>query len=391
MWKESLFVSSRPAGITARWILLGVAGIFAVGLLDSNPLWAQTSDALRYREPFLRLCNIASEELSKKTRSEYYGGKRAMYFYEESYAIRALAVAYDMTGEKKYLDTCRRWSDRMVEFQSKMKPVGAYYMNYGRKPGETKGDWFVADSSSIAMGVLATAVRCDNTEQKQKYLDSVKLFAKLVLDNYVRPGGGVTDGFWTKYDGEWWCSTGLFASLTFLLYDETGQEQYLQAALKAIDWFNRTEIDKVTHITLAEAGPTVLMYVFEGYSAGFGHLLTSGKNRRRATLAQWSTALDWMSKNQGGQTSGKNWSNYNSQWGSKYGGLPFHMYIYSREMPGSEKVRADGDRELDYIANVISKDSPPKLTQLVAFTMMSYAERVNPGAMYRESVVSKKP
>ena len=82
----------------------------------------------------------------------------------------------------------------MVEFQSKMIPKGAYSMNYGCKPGEDKGDWYVADSASIGMGVLATAVRSSDAAQKERFLKSVESFAKLVIDNYVGPGGGITDG-----------------------------------------------------------------------------------------------------------------------------------------------------------------------------------------------------
>jgi hypothetical protein len=41
------------------------------------------------------------------------------------------------------------------------------------------------------------------------------------MDNYVRYSGGITDGLWSKFNGEWWCSTGFFGSLAFVLYDET--------------------------------------------------------------------------------------------------------------------------------------------------------------------------
>ncbi len=63
-----------------------------------------------------------------------------------------------MTGKQEYLDACKLWSDRMIECQNAMIPKGAYYMQYGRRPGEDKGDWYVADCSSIALGVLATFV-----------------------------------------------------------------------------------------------------------------------------------------------------------------------------------------------------------------------------------------
>ncbi|MCX7429247.1 MAG: hypothetical protein NTW96_26925 [Planctomycetia bacterium] len=61
----------------------------------------------------------------------------------------------------------------MIEYQEKMVPKGAYYMQYGRKPGEDQGNWYVADCSSIAMGVLATAVRSKEPAERQRYLTSV--------------------------------------------------------------------------------------------------------------------------------------------------------------------------------------------------------------------------
>ena len=46
--------------------------------------------------------------------------------YKDSYAVCALAVAYDLTGDAKYLETCRKWSERTLDLQSRMTPIGAY-------------------------------------------------------------------------------------------------------------------------------------------------------------------------------------------------------------------------------------------------------------------------
>jgi len=54
-----------------------------------------------------------------------------------------------MTDKKEYLDTCRAWSERIDRVPGEDATAGAYYMHYGRKPGEAKGGWYVADSSSI--------------------------------------------------------------------------------------------------------------------------------------------------------------------------------------------------------------------------------------------------
>jgi len=362
-------------GLTACW-----------GPVASTTALGQEAVTADLKAEFLKLCDVACEELNKEPRRP----PRHKAFYVDSYAVRALGVAHDMTAKAAYLDACKAWSDRMLECQSKMTPRGAYYMNYGRKPGQTRGGWYVADSSSIAMGVLATAVRCADKADKDRYLSSVESFAKLVMDNYVGKAGGITDGLWSKYDGEWWCSSGIFSSLAFLLYEETGNEQYRKAALGALDWLNQLDFTRVKHISFKAAAPAVIMYVFEAYSAGMPHL-EAGTGRRKAAVAQIAKALQWMAENQKGRGKGK-W-NYNAQWGSKLGGLPFHMYVYARHAPefrnAFRNAEAAADQELRHISSLLFTGKKPKLSQLTVFSMMSYAERVSPGALYRSSASAK--
>jgi len=351
-------------GVTAGW-----------GAVAPTMVLAREAAKTDIKAEFLRLCDVASEQLNTEA--------RRVAFYHDSYAVRALAVAYDMTAKKEYLDVCKRWSDRMVAFQNGMTPKGAYYMNYGRNPGQNQGDWYSADSSSIAMGVLATAVRCTDQADKDRYLDSVKSFARLVMDNYVGPAGGITDGLWSRYDGEWWCCSGVFGSLAFLLYEETGDEQYLKVALGALDWLNRLDYTRVKHISFEDAAPSVIMYILEAYSAGMQRL-EAGSERRKAALAQISKTLQWMSKNQATRAEKCPWD-YNSQWGSKLGGMPFHMYVYSKHLPEGKEVRSAADLELRHIGGLLAGKDKPRLSQLMVFSMMSYAERLAPGRLFRKS------
>jgi len=328
-----------------------------------------------FKTQFLQLCDTACQEFNSGTRPDSY--------YRDSYAVRALLAAYDLTGKQEYRDTCRRWSDRMIEFQGQMIPKGAYYMRYGRKPGEDKGDWYVGDSSSIALGILATAVRSPDPKERQRYLDSVKLYAKLVIDNYVGPEGGITDGLWSKFDGQWWCSTGIFGSLAFLLYNETGDETYRRIGLGTVDWLNRLDFANVGGpISFEERPPTVIMYMLETYSVALPHL-EPGSPRYQGAMVQFNKCLAWMAENQRGRVPTLPWDYHSHNKGAKFGGLPFHMYVDAKYAPDPEALRAAADQELRYIASVLWQEAQPTISQLAVFAMMSYAERVNPGAVYR--------
>jgi hypothetical protein len=328
-------------------------------------------------QEFFQLCDRAILDLpSPKREARRYGS----HYYVDSYAVRALLVASDMTGKKEYLNCARQWADRMVNFQSQMIPKGAYYMRYGRKPGEDHGSWYVADSSCIAMGVLATAVRCENKPDRERYFKSAQLFARLVMDNYIGPHGGIRNAYWDKFDGEWWCCSGVFASLCFLLHNETGQDHYLQTALKAVQWLNHEDMETTGPNGLKEQNATLPMYVCEAYSAGLPQLKRHPEVYP-AALRQISWAVKWMSEN----TAGKGISataDYESQWGSKYGGLPFHLYTCAKELPDPAAIQRLADEELRRVAAAIAREKP-ELTQLAAFAMISYAQKLRPGAIYR--------
>jgi hypothetical protein len=61
------------------------------------------------------------------------------------------------------------------------------------------------------------------------------------------------------------------------------------------------------------------------------------------------------------------------------------MYVCARLVPGYQEVAAAADRELDHLSRLLLRDGTPTLSQLAAFSMMSYAEKLSPGAMYRRS------
>lgn len=356
--------------------------VLLVVLATAQGLVAQTIPRPDLKREFLRLCDASVRELN--------GPPSRIPFYNDSYAVRALRVAYDLTSEPRYLDACRGWARRMVDFQEQMTPTGVYYMNYGRRPGQEKGGWNVADCGSIAMGVLATAALCEDAE-RQRLLKSVESFAKLVIDNYIGPGGGICNGGWKDFSGEWWCSSGTFGSLAFLLYNQTSDPKYLKVALRAVDWLSQHSLEEFKPWMLEEMGPTIPMYVLEAYSAGMPHLLRDPK-RGEVTLTRWREALHWMAAHQESRAAASQPSatsrqapvwRYEMPRGAKFGGLPFHMYVYARYVRGSNEIRAAADGEIDYMTRLLLEDkrfetSPP----MRAFVLFSCAERLSPGSVY---------
>ena len=309
--------------IAAAWtaaLMMMAAGASAADAAPTTGTIVRIDLPEDFKGAFLALCDLAAREVNAPTRT--------VPFYNDSYAVRAMMVAHDMTGKPEYLEASKQWADRMIEHQRTMIPAGAYYMNYNRKPGESDKGWYVADSSSIAMGILAVAVRCQEPAEKQRYLDSVLKFTDLVMTNFIGEAGGIRNGAWPRYDGEWWCSSGIFGSLMFLMHKETGEAKYLNAGLGTIDWLNALDMETAGPMTFAEMGATMPMYVLEAYSAAWP-FLEKGSERYEAAVAQAGKSLEWMEKNQVGRGSAAE-IDYHHQWGSKMGGLPFHMYVIAR-------------------------------------------------------------
>ena len=354
-----------------------VLSLFFINLLalflSPYSLRADDLAAPDFRGQFFKLCDLAAAKVSDDNSKGP--------FFIDSYGVRALCVAYDMTGNTNYLNACRHWSLRMVKYQGQMTPRGAYYMHYNRKPGETTNDWYAADSSSIGMAILATAVRCHGPEQKL-FLKSTKKFAHLVIKNYVKPSGGVSDGLWHQSSDAWWCSSGLFGSFLFNLYANTGDKHYLKTALGVTDWLNHWDLTKDQPFPLSQQGPAMIMYVMENYSAGWPYI-AKDDDRKVDAQAKVSWCFDWIKEQQQKSPADRQWPP-TVGWGMKFGGLPFHQYMFSRYFSDAQYTAA-GDAEIQRLAPIAlaDNDDPSKLTQLPFFLLMSYAERLDPGAIYK--------
>jgi hypothetical protein len=351
-----------------------ICGTFLVLLAGKRDV-SVLSASIRTR--FLSYCDLAVIQLNLPGRVRP-SNKRPVPFYIDSYVVRALCTAYDMTHKEVYLDACKMWSDRMMAFQKGMRPGGFYYMNYGRRPFDTTGSCYDADNGCIAMGVLATAVHCKDEKQKQRYMASAKSFARLVAERYIDSSGGICNGLWPTFDGPWWCSSGTVGALFFHLYEATGDRSYLDYALRNLAWLNNQDLDTVGPLPLKDQGPSLPMYTFEAYSAGWpyvkGTRLEPGARAQVAWFSKWASAYRFSG---------------DGQWESKHGGLPFHLMVLGHDLE-SPSMLTLADRQLDNIDSLLQADHRGVLSQFAAFSMLSMAERLAPGAAFARTSPLKK-
>lgn len=354
---------------------------------------------------FLQLCDLSVQELKLplelplRMMSQDLP-KRKTSFWSTSYTIRALGVAYDMTGKEEYLNTMKRWSDEMITYQEKMIPKGIYYMNYGRKPFEVSGPVYNADGGEIAMGILATAARCTNKMEKDRYLNSVKAYAKLILENYIGKRGGIVNGNWDYYSGEWYCSTAYAGQVLFWLYDETGERDYLEAGLNAVNWLSNLEqigkqfpADSQFRKSNLPSGKRfngswVHMY-FGLYISGFSHIFSGNYPAIEEDVRR---EIDILIKLVPENLAGKGYSDTFAKYdvrdgrtGGKSGAVPFALYYLSNNNMCPDYITQIADKEMYRIVNELFSYDELRITELASFAMFSMSEKLYPGVMYRKS------
>ncbi len=385
--------------LSAMLILLQLTG-FAQTQKQQYPAGELNLSDLKTK--FFQLCDVTVQRINLPERKYSQDlPVRRVPFYADSYAIRALAVAYDLTGKEEYLTTIKTWADRMITNQEKMIPRGGYYMNYDRAPFQTAGEWFVADCAEISMGMLATAVRCTNPMEKERYLKSVEFYANLVLDNYIGPNGGIRDGLWSQFDGECTFVVGYTGQVFFKLFDETGKKRYLDAGLNAVNWLNNLESIRNNNSKdekFLKYNPPITMdmssaqirVILDIYSGGLSHIFSNRypeieKNARKqiALLMQWCTE-NLCGKGQSGTV-----EKYDVRKGkvlSKFGGLPFHIYVMANNKIVSADMIKIADKELQRILSEIFSYDELLITEFTSFAMISMAEKISPGAALRNSI-----
>ena len=390
-----------PTSLLRIGLLVFISSV--AGMVQPAAVQAELQDGVDFKAQFLRLCDIACKELNKEfspfgDRDNTDPRTHHIPFFEDGHAIRALAVAYDMTGKQEYLDTCKHWSDRMITYQAKMIPPGAYYLNQPgtRKPGEASGDWYISDAGSVGMGVFATAVRCPDKNDKARYLDSAESFAKVVMADRIGPNGGIIEeiGWHGDFRDEWWCSTATFGTLALQLYEETGKEEYRRVGLGALRWMIGRDFRDAKVIEFHQRASGVIFYDFELYVMGMKYL-PDGSEERKAAMAQIAEALKWMAANQIGRGGKPSWRylDDSNEGNTDMAALPFLMYAFADQLPEYRDLVPEADKELSYIGGLLLDKGDPlasRLTvwELMSWGMMSYAEKLSPGSLFRTSAAN---
>ncbi len=386
---------------------------------QKQPYPSEELDVCELKIKFFQLCDVAVERfkipddlpLSYTSRDGGQLTPKKIAFYCRSYPVRALAVAYDLTGKEEYLTTIKNWSDRMITFQEKMIPKGAYYMNYGRNPFETAGSWYVADCAEIGMGLLATAVRCKEPLEKQRYIKSVETFANLVLENYVGPNGGINNGLWPTYNGEWWASTAYTGPLFFKLYEETGDKRYLNAGLNTVYWFVNLESLRTSskdsnfikynapgkenpYPTKPKQSAGGILNQLHIFNAGYPYIFSNDLEIEKLAHKEIIFFEKWCSENLLGKGESSKFEKYGYDVrnadgvflvGGKFGAIPFQIYCLARNGIFHSDMIKIADKELQRIVSMIFKEKDLLITEFVGFAMVSMAEKISPGSVLRKS------
>jgi hypothetical protein len=279
-------------------------------------------------------------------------GNYAIQHYIESYAIRALLVAFDnYTNDRRDLNYAIQWTERMISLQGKTLHPGAYSMGYDETGYEKPLGWYPADCSCIGLAVLAVA---SNPQifgaQRDRYIQSVKLFADYVIEHWRNPNGSIQTG-WRNFElnpiQEFWISTSLFSSLCWHLFDVTGIEKYKNVAMEACDWLLNFDYYKseVTPGTKFEDGiPTFVVYLGEGLIIHAEHLRKNEEyfTKIKKKMRQLVNLVLENQRKDGGLDCRVKW------WRQKLPAMYFTLDWYYRHVEKDTKILSAANKILEY-------------------------------------------
>ena len=154
----------------------------------------------------------------------------------------------------------------------------------------------------------------------------------------------------------------------------------------ALDWLVGQDFRELKPITFQQRPSGTIFYCFELYVAGLKHLPPDSP-KYRVALRQIDLALDWMATNQ--KSRGAQVPDYTER-NVDMAGLPYLMYGFARQVPQVGGITAAADGELDYIGKLLLAQGDPNVSRLMVWEvmtwgMLSHAERLAPGALFRGS------
>ena len=131
----------------------------------------------------------------------------------------------------------------------------------------------------------------------------------------------------------------------------------------------------------------MVFYGYEFYAAALPHL-EIGSPRRQAAEKHIAEGFQWLSDNQQGRGAKSKWDYLGED--TYMPGNPYFMYVFARQLPQYRDQAAEADRELRLVGELLHRDGQPRATRLqvweaMTFAMMSYAERLCPGGLFRPS------
>jgi hypothetical protein len=251
MQKNEIF-SLQHMGWTAILVVMGVApglsgcatALNSAPLNGTNPTSSlQMAVRAELVKPYLEFSfvNNSSPDVHAKP------------FFEDAYAVTALTKI----GGAENMQVSKIWADSMLDYQAKMIPAGAYYMNYYRKPRKDDGDWYTADASTIALAILKVYEATGDS----RYLESVNQYVSLVEARFLNSDFGVNNGLWGNYTDSWWCSTANYGSLVLELYRVTGYPKYRTRTVELLTWLDKARLNGFVHPGINTDGPAIVFYV----------------------------------------------------------------------------------------------------------------------------------
>ncbi|MBN2411963.1 hypothetical protein JXQ31_09750 [candidate division KSB1 bacterium] len=187
--------------------------------------------------------------------------KRRTSIFINSNLARILIAGYELTGKKEYLEEALLWFDRLVDLQqTTTTPDGKQAGWWG---DFTPNDNIYLGDAGTSTTALAVAVRFAEGERRDRYLNSLELYANFVRfgtkDDPQNKNRGGSDG-WIISEGKdagavgcgyykdelsvapYSISTSVTGAAFFSCYYAlTGNPEYQQTAENAVNWLFTTQ------------------------------------------------------------------------------------------------------------------------------------------------------